>query len=142
MVVPVPNGANNGEHVTWNPVSLGQRRDLPGRQDPGEDIQLLGEGPSRSARRRRPSQRPEPTADPTLHVPGASVSPAPELSVSPAGVRESRAGVACESRRAVRESPADARVRAGVACESRARAQPDDPQLPVVQPTATSSASL
>ena len=46
MVVPVPNGANNAERVTWEPgsthwVTVG---DLPGRQETGEDNQLLGEG--------------------------------------------------------------------------------------------------
>ena len=74
---------------------------------------------------------PEPTADPTVEpAPESPVSPAPEPSVSPAP--ESPVSPAPESP----VSPAP-----GPSVSPAPAPQPDDPQLPVVQPTATSSAS-
>lgn len=116
MVVPVPNGANNGEHVTWEPGSTHWVTVVIYQEDkkPAKTINYLVKvfepsGPSATA-----EPTPEPTADPTVEpapdVPqptgDSTGNPAPEPSVSPA--------------------PAP---------------QPDDPQLPVVQPTAISSAS-
>ena len=117
MVVPVPNGANNGEHVTWEPGSSHWVTVVIYQDD-----KTLAKTFNCSVKVFEPSSpsataepTPEPTADPTVApAPEPSVSPAPEPSVSPAP-----------------ESPV-----------SPAPApQPDDPQLPVVQPTATSSAS-
>ena len=101
MVVPVPNGANNGEHVTWEPGSshlvtvVIYQDDKTLAKTFNYSVKVFE--PSSPSATAEPT--PEPTADPT-------VEPAPESPVSPA--------------------PAP---------------QPDDPQLPVVQPTATSSAS-
>ena len=117
MVVPVPNGANNGEHVTWEPGSSHWVTVVIYQDD-----KTLAKTFNYSVKVFEPSSpsatvepTPEPTADPTVEpAPEPSVSPAPESPVSPAP-----------------ESPV-----------SPAPApQPDDPQLPVVQPTATSSAS-
>ena len=117
MVVPVPNGANNGEHVTWEPGSshwvtvVIYQDDKTLAKTFNYSVKVFE--PSSPSATAEPT--PEPTADPTVApAPEPSVSPAPESPVSPAP-----------------ESPV-----------SPAPApQPDDPQLPVVQPTATSSAS-
>ena len=113
MVVPVPNGANNGKHVTWEPGSshwvtvVIYQDDKTLAKTFNYSVKVFEpSGPSATA---------EPTADPTVEpAPEPSVSPAPESPVSPAPGPS--------------VSPAPA-------------PQPDDPQLPVVQPTATSSAS-
>ena len=109
MVVPVPNGANNGEHVTWEPGSshwvtvVIYQDDKTLAKTFNYSVKVFE--PSSPSATAEPT--PEPTADPTVEpAPESPVSPAPGPSVSPA--------------------PAP---------------QPDDPQLPVVQPTATSSAS-
>ena len=136
MVVPVPNGANNGEHVTWEPgsshwVSVVIYQDdktlaktfnysvkvfepsspsataEPTPEPTAEPTGAPAPGPSES-----PAPAPQPTGDP---APGPSGEPAPQPTVAPAPEPSS-------------VSPAPA-------------PQPDDPQLPVVQPTATSSAS-
>ena len=117
MVVPVPNGANNGEHVTWEPGSshwvtvVIYQDDKTLAKTFNYSVKVFE--PSSPSATAEPT--PEPTADPTVApAPEPPVSPAPEPPVSPAP-----------------ESPV-----------SPAPApQPDDPQLPVVQPTATSSAS-
>ncbi|MBF0968107.1 MAG: type IV secretion protein Rhs [Actinomyces sp.] len=117
MVVPVPNGANNGEHVTWEPGSshwvtvVIYQDDKTLAKTFNYSVKVFE--PSSPSATAEPT--PEPTADPTVApAPESPVSPAPESPVSPAP-----------------ESPV-----------SPAPApQPDDPQLPVVQPTATSSAS-
>ena len=125
MVVPVPNGANNGEHVTWEPGSshwvtvVIYQDDKTLAKTFNYSVKVFE--PSSPSATAEPT--PEPTADPTVApAPEPSVSPAPEPSVSPAP--ESPVSPAPES--PVSPAPAP---------------QPDDPQLPVVQPTATSSAS-
>ena len=117
MVVPVPNGANNGEHVTWEPGSshwvtvVIYQDDKTLAKTFNYSVKVFE--PSSPSATAEPT--PEPTADPTVEpAPEPSVSPAPESPVSPAPGPS--------------VSPAPA-------------PQPDDPQLPVVQPTATSSAS-
>lgn len=117
MVVPVPNGANNGEHVTWEPGSshwvsvVIYQDDKTLAKTFNYSVKVFE--PSSPSATAEPT--PEPTADPTVApAPEPSVSPAPESPVSPAPEPP--------------VSPAPA-------------PQPDDPQLPVVQPTATSSAS-
>ena len=125
MVVPVPNGANNGEHVTWEPGSshwvtvVIYQDDKTLAKTFNYSVKVFE--PSSPSATAEPT--PEPTADPTVApAPEPSVSPAPESPVSPAP--ESPVSPAPES--PVSPAPAP---------------QPDDPQLPVVQPTATSSAS-
>ena len=125
MVVPVPNGANNGKHVTWEPGSshwvsvVIYQDDKTLAKTFNYSVKVFE--PSSPSATAEPT--PEPTADPTVApAPEPSVSPAPEPPVSPAP--ESPVSPAPES--PVSPAPAP---------------QPDDPQLPVVQPTATSSAS-
>ena len=133
MVVPVPNGANNGEHVTWEPGSshwvtvVIYQDDKTLAKTFNYSVKVFE--PSSPSATAEPT--PEPTADPTVApAPEPSVSPAPESPVSPAPeppvspAPESPVSPAPES--PVSPAPAP---------------QPDDPQLPVVQPTATSSAS-
>ena len=147
MVVPVPNGANNGEHVTWEPgsthwvtVVIYQYQD---DKKPAKTINY-------SVKVFEPSS-PSATAEPTVHptgepapqptggpAPEPSVSPAPEPSVSPAP--ESPVSPAPESPVSpAPESPVSPAP--GPSVSPAPAPQPDDPQLPVVQPTATSSAS-
>ena len=133
MVVPVPNGANNGEHVTWEPGSshwvsvVIYQDDKTLAKTFNYSVKVFE--PSSPSATAEPT--PEPTADPTVApAPEPSVSPAPEPSVSPAP--ESPVSPAPESP----VSPAP-----GPSVSPAPAPQPDDPQLPVVQPTATSSAS-
>ena len=133
MVVPVPNGANNGEHVTWEPGSshwvtvVIYQDDKTLAKTFNYSVKVFE--PSSPSATAEPT--PEPTADPTVEpAPESPVSPAPEPSVSPAP--EPSVSPAPESP----VSPAP-----GPSVSPAPAPQPDDPQLPVVQPTATSSAS-
>ena len=133
MVVPVPNGANNGEHVTWEPGSshwvsvVIYQDDKTLAKTFNYSVKVFE--PSSPSATAEPT--PEPTADPTVApAPEPSVSPAPESPVSPAP--EPSVSPAPESP----VSPAP-----GPSVSPAPAPQPDDPQLPVVQPTATSSAS-
>ena len=141
MVVPVPNGANNGEHVTWEPGSshwvtvVIYQDDKTLAKTFNYSVKVFE--PSSPSATAEPT--PEPTADPTVApAPEPSVSPAPEPPVSPAPeppvspAPESPVSPAPESP----VSPAP-----GPSVSPAPAPQPDDPQLPVVQPTATSSAS-
>ena len=127
MVVPVPNGANNGEHVTWEPgsthwvtVVIYQYQD---DKKPAKTINYSVKVFEPSS----PSATAEPTVDPTGEpAPQPTGGPAPEPSGEPAPAPQPTVGPAPEP--SVSPAPAPA-------------PQPDDPQLPVVQPTATSSAS-
>ena len=149
MVVPVPNGANNGEHVTWEPGSSHWVTVVIYQDD-----KTLAKTFNYSVKVFEPSSpsatvepTPEPTADPTVEpAPEPSVSPAPESPVSPAPepsvspAPEPSVSPAPES--PVSPAPESPVSPAPESPVSPAPApQPDDPQLPVVQPTATSSAS-
>ena len=133
MVVPVPNGANNGEHVTWEPGSshwvtvVIYQDDKTLAKTFNYSVKVFE--PSSPSATAEPT--PEPTADPTVEpAPEPSVSPAPESPVSPA------------PEPSVSPAPEPSVSPAPESPVSPAPApQPDDPQLPVVQPTATSSAS-
>ena len=141
MVVPVPNGANNGEHVTWEPGSshwvsvVIYQDDKTLAKTFNYSVKVFE--PSSPSATAEPT--PEPTADPTVApAPEPSVSPAPEPSVSPAP--ESPVSPAPESPVSpAPESPVSPAP--GPSVSPAPAPQPDDPQLPVVQPTATSSAS-
>ena len=141
MVVPVPNGANNGEHVTWEPGSshwvtvVIYQDDKTLAKTFNYSVKVFE--PSSPSATAEPT--PEPTADPTVApAPEPSVSPAPEPPVSPAP--EPPVSPAPEA--PVRPAPEPPVSPAPEPPVSPAPApQPDDPQLPVVQPTATSSAS-
>ena len=133
MVVPVPNGANNGEHVTWEPGSshwvtvVIYQDDKTLAKTFNYSVKVFE--PSSPSATAEPT--PEPTADPTVApAPEPPVSPAPEPPVSPAP--EPPVSPAPESPVSPAPEPSVSPAPAP---------QPDDPQLPVVQPTATSSAS-
>ena len=141
MVVPVPNGANNGEHVTWEPGSshwvsvVIYQDDKTLAKTFNYSVKVFE--PSSPSATAEPT--PEPTADPTVApAPEPSVSPAPESPVSPAP--EPSVSPAPESPVSpAPESPVSPAP--GPSVSPAPAPQPDDPQLPVVQPTATSSAS-
>ena len=157
MVVPVPNGANNGEHVTWEPGSshgvtvVIYQDDKTLAKTFNYSVKVFE--PSSPSATAEPT--PEPTADPTVEpAPESPVSPAPEPSVSPAP--ESPVSPAPEpsvspapepSVSPAPESPVSPAPESpvspapGPSVSPAPAPQPDDPQLPVVQPTATSSAS-
>ena len=149
MVVPVPNGANNGEHVTWEPGSshwvtvVIYQDDKTLAKTFNYSVKVFE--PSSPSATAEPT--PEPTADPTVEpAPEPSVSPAPESSVSPAPepsvspAPEPSVSPAPESPVSpAPESPVSPAP--GPSVSPAPAPQPDDPQLPVVQPTATSSAS-
>ena len=141
MVVPVPNGANNGEHVTWEPGSshwvtvVIYQDDKTLAKTFNYSVKVFE--PSSPSATAEPT--PEPTADPTVEpAPESPVSPAPESPVSPAP--EPSVSPAPEpSVSPAPESPVSPAP--GPSVSPAPAPQPDDPQLPVVQPTATSSAS-
>ena len=131
MVVPVPNGANNGEHVTWEPGSSHWVSVVIYQDD--KTLAKTFNYSVKVFEPSSPSATAEPTVDPTGEpapqptggpAPEPPVSPAPEPSGEPAPAPQPTVPPAPEP--SVSPAPAP---------------QPDDPQLPVVQPTATSSAS-
>ena len=135
MVVPVPNGANNAEGVTWKPGSshwvtvVIYKDDKTLAKTINYSVKVFE--PSSPSATAEPT--PEPTAEPTgVPAPGPSESPAPapQPTVAPApeqsGEPAPQPTVAPAPEQSASPAPAP---------------QPDDPQLPVVQPTATSSAS-
>ena len=137
MVVPVPNGANNGEHVTWEPGSshwvsvVIYQDDKTLAKTFNYSVKVFE--PSSPSATAEPT--PEPSADPTAPAPEPSAdptAPAPEPSADPTAP-------APDVPQPTGDSTGDPAPEPSV---SPAPApQPDDPQLPVVQPTATSSAS-
>ena len=135
MVVPVPNGANNAEGVTWKPGSshwvtvVIYKDDKTLAKTINYSVKVFE--PSSPSATAEPT--PEPTAEPTgAPAPGPSESPAPapqptgDPAPEPSGEPAPQPTVAPAPGPSVSPAPAP---------------QPDDPQLPVVQPTATSSAS-
>ena len=116
MVVPVPNGANNGEHVTWEPGSSHWVSVVIYQDD-----ETLAKTFNYSVKVFEPSS-PSATAEPTPEPSADPTAPAPDV---PQPTGDSTGDPAPEPS-SVSPAPAP---------------QPDDPQLPVVQPTATSSAS-
>ena len=142
MVVPVPNGANNGEHVTWEPGSTHWVTVVIYQEDkkPAKTINYLVKvfepsGPSATA-----EPTPEPTADPTGEpapdVPQPTGDPTPDV---PQPTGDPTGSPAPDVPQPTGDSTGNPAPEPSV---SPAPApQPDDPQLPVVQPTAISSAS-
>ena len=135
MVVPVPNGANNAEGVTWKPGSshwvtvVIYKDDKTLAKTINYSVKVFE--PSSPSATAEPT--PEPTAEPTgAPAPGPSAPPAPapqptgDPAPEPSGVPAPQPTGAPAPEPSVSPAPAP---------------QPDDPQLPVVQPTATSSAS-
>ena len=135
MVVPVPNGANNAEGVTWKPGSTHWVTVVIYKDD-----KTLAKTINYSVKVFEPSSpsataepTPEPTAEPT-------VVPAPGPSESPAPAPQPTGDPAPEQSGEPAPQPTVAPAPEPSASPAPAP-QPDDPQLPVVQPTATSSAS-
>ena len=135
MVVPVPNGGNNAEGVTWKPGSshwvtvVIYKDDKTLAKTINYSVKVFE--PSSPSATAEPT--PEPTAEPTgAPAPGPSESPAPapqptgDPAPEPSGEPAPQPTGDPAPEPSVSPAPAP---------------QPDDPQLPVVQPTATSSAS-
>ena len=127
MVVPVPNGANNGEHVTWEPGSshwvtvVIYQDDKTLAKTFNYSVKVFE--PSSPSATAEPT--PEPSADPTAPAPEPSADPTAPAPDVPQPTGDSTGDPAPEPS-SVSPAPAP---------------QPDDPQLPVVPPPATSSAS-
>ena len=149
MVVPVPNGANNGEHVTWEPGSSHWVTVVIYQDD--KTLAKTFNYSVKVFEPSSPSATAEPTVDPTGEpapqptggpAPEPPVSPAPEPSGEPAPAPQPTGGPAPEPSGEPAPAPQPTVAPAPEPSVSPAPApQPDDPQLPVVQPTATSSAS-
>ena len=149
MVVPVPNGANNGEHVTWEPGSSHWVTVVIYQDD--KTLAKTFNYSVKVFEPSSPSATAEPTVDPTGEpapqptggpAPEPPVSPAPEPSGEPAPAPQPTGGPAPEPSGEPAPAPQPTVAPAPESPVSPAPApQPDDPQLPVVQPTATSSAS-
>lgn len=149
MVVPVPNGANNGKHVTWEPGSshwvtvVIYQDDKTLAKTFNYSVKVFE--PSSPSATAEPT--PEPTADPTGEpapqptgnpAPEPSGEPAPQPTVAPAPEPSAEPTVAPTVEPAPQPTVDPA---PGPSVNPAPAPQPDDPQLPVVQPTATSSAS-
>ena len=136
MVVPVPNGANNGEHVTWKPGSSHWVTVVIYKDD-----KTLAKTINYSVKvfePSSPSATAEPTPEPTAEPTGA---PAPGPSESPAPAPQPTGDPAPEPSGEPAPQPTVAPAPEPSSVSPAPAPQPDDPQLPVVQPTATSSAS-
>ena len=136
MVVPVPNGANNGEHVTWEPGSSHWVTVVIYKDD-----KTLAKTINYSVKvfePSSPSATAEPTPEPTAEPTGA---PAPGPSESPAPAPQPTGDPAPEPSGEPAPQPTVAPAPEPSSVSPAPAPQPDDPQLPVVQPTATSSAS-
>ena len=113
MIVPVPNGTNNLEGVTWEPGTNHRITIVTYKDD-----KTLAETVSYSVTVYKP-YTPEPTPDPT-------VDPAPEPTVDPAPEPQPEPTADPQPAPSVIPVPAP---------------QPDDPQLPPVQPSPSASAT-
>ena len=136
MVVPVPNGANNAEGVTWKPGSSHWVTVVIYKDD-----KTLAKTINYSVKvfePSSPSATAEPTPEPTAEPTGA---PAPGPSESPAPAPQPTGDPAPEPSGEPAPQPTVAPAPEPSSVSPAPMPQPDDPQLPVVQPTATSSAS-
>ena len=153
MVVPVPNGANNGEHVTWEPGSSHWVTVVIYQDD--KTLAKTFNYSVKVFEPSSPSATAEPTADPTGEpapqptgdpapdpapqpTGNPAPDPAPQPTVTPAPEPSAEPTVAPPADPAPQPTVAPA---PGPSVSPAPAPQPDDPQLPVVQPTATSSAS-
>ena len=125
MIVPVPNGTNNIEGVTWEPGTNHRITIVTYKDD-----ETLAENVSYSVTVYKP-YTPEPTPDPTVDpVPEPTVDPVPEPqpvpTVDPAPEPQPVPTADPQPAPSVIPVPAP---------------QPDDPQLPPVQPSPSASAT-
>ena len=125
MIVPVPNGTNNLEGVTWEPGTNHRITIVTYKDD-----ETLAENVSYSVTVYKP-YTPEPTPDPT-------VDPAPEPTVDPVPEPQPEPTVdpAPEPQPVPTADPQPAPSVIPVPAP-----QPDDPQLPPVQPSPSASAT-
>ena len=125
MIVPVPNGTNNIEGVTWEPGTNHRITIVTYKDD-----ETLAENVSYSVTVYKP-YTPEPTPDPT-------VDPAPEPTVDPAPEPQPEPTVdpAPEPQPVPTADPQPAPSAIPVPAP-----QPDDPQLPPVQPSPSATPS-
>ena len=137
MIVPVPNGTNNIEGVTWEPGTNHRITIVTYKDD-----QTLAENVSYSVTVYKP-YTPEPTPDPTVDpVPEPTVDPVPEPqpvpTVDPAPEPQPVPTVdpAPEPQPVPTADPQPAPSVIPVPAP-----QPDDPQLPPVQPSPSASAT-
>ncbi len=137
MIVPVPNGTNNIEGVTWEPGTNHRITIVTYKDD-----ETLAENVSYSVTVYKP-YTPEPTPDPTVDpAPEPTVDPAPEPqpepSVDPAPEPQPQPTVdpAPEPQPVPTADPQPAPSVIPVPAP-----QPDDPQLPPVQPSPSASAT-
>ena len=123
MIVPVPNGTNNIEGVTWEPGTNHRITIVTYKDD-----ETLAENVSYSVTVYKP-YTPEPTPDPT-------VDPAPEPTVDPAPEPQPEPSVdpAPEPQPVPTADPQPAPSVIPVPAP-----QPDDPQLPPIQPSPSAS---
>ena len=143
MIVPVPNGTNNIEGVTWEPGTNHRITIVTYKDD-----QTLAENVSYSVTVYKP-YTPEPTPDPTVDPapeptvdpvpepqPVPTVDPAPEPTVDPAPEPQPEPSVdpAPEPQPVPTADPQPAPSVIPVPAP-----QPDDPQLPPVQPSPSAS---
>ena len=157
MVVPVPNGANNGEHVTWEPGSSHWVSVVIYQDDktlaktfnysvkvfepssPSATAEPTADPTGEPAPQPTGDPAPEPSGDPAPQPTGnPAPDPAPRPTVTPAPEPSAEPTVAPPADPAPQPTVAPA---PGPSVSPAPAPQPDDPQLPVVQPTATSSAS-
>ena len=125
MIVPVPNGTNNIEGVTWEPGTNHRITIVTYKDD-----ETLAENVSYSVTVYKP-YTPEPTPDPTVDpAPEPTVDPVPEPQPEPTvdPVPEPQPVPTADPQPAPSVIPVPA-------------PQPDDPQLPPVQPSPSASAT-
>ena len=135
MIVPVPNGTNNIEGVTWEPGTNHRITIVTYKDD-----QTLAENVSYSVTVYKP-YTPEPTPDPTVDpAPEPTVDPAPEpqpeptVDPAPEPQPEPTVDPAPEPQPVPTADPQPAPSVIPVPAP-----QPDDPQLPPVQPSPSAS---
>ena len=149
MIVPVPNGTNNIEGVTWEPGTNHRITIVTYKDD-----ETLAENVSYSVTVYKP-YTPEPTPDPTVDpAPEPTVDPAPEpqpeptVDPAPEPQPEPTVDPAPEPQPEPTVDPAPEPQPAPTADPQPAPSvipvpapQPDDPQLPPVQPSPSASAT-
>ena len=149
MIVPVPNGTNNIEGVTWEPGTNHRITIVTYKDD-----ETLAENVSYSVTVYKP-YTPEPTPDPTVDTaPEPTVDPAPEpqpeptVDPAPEPQPEPTVDPAPEPQPEPTVDPAPEPQPAPTADPQPAPSvipvpapQPDDPQLPPVQPSPSASAT-
>ena len=137
MIVPVPNGTNNIEGVTWEPGTNHRITIVTYKDD-----ETLAENVSYSVTVYKP-YTPEPTPDPTVDpAPEPTVDPAPEpqpvptVDPAPEPQPEPTVDPAPEPQPVPTADPQPAPSAIPVPAP-----QPDDPQLPPVQPSPSATPS-